>query len=343
MPAKDFMVVCRPKNSDLSVVRPRELECAMRAALKLTSVTAAEEDLVRVNETNNMMTPPCRQQSSEDKSQDGKEEQRSRPREQSSSGARGGNKSRDRSGSFPPLPGAGCGKVGGRGSSHKRSANSTNDTTKKGERGYGSGESGVGQEAAAGKRVAETSTADTPQLLVKVTSLKTDVTILADRVGKLEDRQDRLEARVGRIEARLDKIKERFHTFTNEFPAFKTQAHKAALGLSNNPSTERLMRLGVNTTLEELREAHLLMQLDRLSKTKSGRDILKRIGIGVEAPAGDMKTQMRWELHKILYIEPLPKNVHPIHHEEGKKARATALHAEYEKYNGAVYVDVAVY
>ncbi|KAH7940821.1 hypothetical protein HPB49_006202 [Dermacentor silvarum] len=307
MPAKDFKVVCRPKNWDLSVVTPRELGSAMRAAAKLTSATAAEEDLVRVNETNNTMTvstpcihrsgayasvktlklggrdlpvsayvaamensvrgviynaydgcpveeiragflkknegmeildarplgkskaiqitfggkrvpwqvtywnclyavipyrelvetcyncrrvghradvcyrpqtnlcrrcgkdhpappegesltctpdcivchgahntgsrnckfrlarkqPPGRQQSSEDKSQDGKEEQRSRPTERSSSGARDGNKSRDRSGSFPPLPGAGAGKAGGQGSSHERSANSANDTTKK--------------------------------------------------------------------------------------------------------------------------------------------------------------------------------------------------------------------
>lgn len=61
MPAKDFKVVCRPKNWDLSVVTPRELGSAMRAAAKLTSATAAEEDLVRVNETNNTMTvsTPC--------------------------------------------------------------------------------------------------------------------------------------------------------------------------------------------------------------------------------------------------------------------------------------------
>ncbi|KAH7936474.1 hypothetical protein HPB49_000026 [Dermacentor silvarum] len=53
MPAKDFKVVCRPKNWDLSVVTPRELGSAMRAA--------AEEDLVRVNKTNNTMTvsTPC--------------------------------------------------------------------------------------------------------------------------------------------------------------------------------------------------------------------------------------------------------------------------------------------
>ncbi|KAH7954886.1 hypothetical protein HPB49_022578 [Dermacentor silvarum] len=79
--------------------------------------------------------PPGQQQSSEDKNQDGKEEQRSRPRERSPSGARGGNKSRDWSGSFPPLSGVGGGKEGGRGSGHERSANSANDTATKAELG----------------------------------------------------------------------------------------------------------------------------------------------------------------------------------------------------------------
>ncbi|KAH7946275.1 hypothetical protein HPB49_022498 [Dermacentor silvarum] len=78
-------------------------------------------------------------------------------------------------------------------------------------------------EGANAKRVAETSTADTPHPVVKVPSLKADVTILADRVGKLEERHDRLEAWVDRIEARLDKIEERFDAFTNEFRAFQTQ------------------------------------------------------------------------------------------------------------------------
>ncbi|KAH7967041.1 hypothetical protein HPB49_021669 [Dermacentor silvarum] len=35
--------------------------------------------------------------------------------------------------------------------------------------------------------------------------------------------------------------------------------------------------------------------------------------------------------------------MHPMHHEERGKARARALHANYGKYNGAVYVDVAEY
>ncbi|KAH7959383.1 hypothetical protein HPB49_010658 [Dermacentor silvarum] len=128
--------------------------------------------------------PPGRQQSSEDKSQDGKEEQRSRPTEWSSSGARD---SRDRSASFPPR--AGGGKAGGRGSSHERSAN---DTTKKAPHKVAQAAGSRVQESTAmevenrgpverpppadegtnAETVAETLTADTPQPAFKVTSVK---------------------------------------------------------------------------------------------------------------------------------------------------------------------------
>lgn len=121
------------------------------------------------------------------------------------------------------------------------------------------------------------------------------------------------------------------------------QAYKAALGLPNNAPTERLLKLGVHNTLDELWEAHLVMQHARLSTTKAGRIILERIGIGAEAPTGDTKIQVRRELHKALYIKPLPKNMHPIHHTQRRQARARALHVEYGEYKAAVYTDVAEY
>lgn len=61
LPATDFKIVYRPQNWDLSVVTARELGCALRAAARLTSAIAAEEDIVRVNGTNNTLTvsTPC--------------------------------------------------------------------------------------------------------------------------------------------------------------------------------------------------------------------------------------------------------------------------------------------
>ncbi|KAL1483804.1 hypothetical protein MTO96_050187 [Rhipicephalus appendiculatus] len=61
MPATDFKVVYRPQNWDLSMVTARELGCALREAARIKSATAAEEDLVWVNGTNNTLTvsTPC--------------------------------------------------------------------------------------------------------------------------------------------------------------------------------------------------------------------------------------------------------------------------------------------
>ncbi|KAH7948395.1 hypothetical protein HPB52_021191 [Rhipicephalus sanguineus] len=474
MPATDFKVVYRPQNWDLSVVTARQLGCALRAAARLTSVTAAEEDLVRVNGTNNTLTvstpcmnrsgayatvktlklgdhdlpvsayvaplensvrgviynaydgcpveevragflkknegmeildarplgkskaiqitfggkrvprqvtywnclyavipyrnlvetcyncrrvghradvcyrpktnlchrcgkdhpappegepltctPDCivchgahhtgsrnckfrlarkpptgRQQSIERESQPGKDERHSRAKERSSSsGKRSTSKSRDRSSSFPPLPGGGGGEESGRVPSPDRNARDTtkkvslsnagsqNETAREREletlvqqqgdlikkmeariaemeRALKSGQrqgvqaptiqglqkatqaaSARVQESAAmevenrgpvkrplpadegvnAKRLAETSTVDMPQPVVKVTSLKADVTNLAEKVGKQGERQDRLEARVDKIEARLDKIEERLGTLASEFRASQTQ------------------------------------------------------------------------------------------------------------------------
>ncbi|KAL1444972.1 hypothetical protein MTO96_029403 [Rhipicephalus appendiculatus] len=227
MPATDFKVVYRPQNWGLSMVTARELGCALREAARIKSATAAEEDLVRVNGTNNTLTvsTPCmnrsgayatvktlklsdcdlpvsayvaplensvrgviynaydgcpveevragflkkndgmqildarplgkskaiqitfggkrsrnckfrlarkpptgRQQSIERESQAGKDERSSRATERSSRGKGGRSKSRDRSSSFPPLPGGGSGKEGGRVSSPDRKAR---DATKK--------------------------------------------------------------------------------------------------------------------------------------------------------------------------------------------------------------------
>lgn len=40
-------------------------------------------------------------------------------------------------------------------------------------------------------------------------------------------------------------------------------------------------------------------------------------------------------------IKPLPKNMHPAHHEGRRQVRARALYAKYGQYTNAVYVDAA--
>ncbi|KAG0421782.1 hypothetical protein HPB47_002347 [Ixodes persulcatus] len=52
------------------------------------------------------------------------------------------------------------------------------------------------------------------------------------------------------------------------------KTYKAALSLSPSTSTDRLLKLGVHNTAEELAEAHLTAQYERLSTTQAGRHIL---------------------------------------------------------------------
>ncbi|KAH7956625.1 hypothetical protein HPB52_011089 [Rhipicephalus sanguineus] len=289
-------------NWDLSVVTARELGCALRAAARLTGVTAAEEDLVRVNGTNNTLTvstpcmnrsgayatvktlklgyhdlpvsayvaplensknegteilharplgksraiqitfgegepltctPDCivchgahhtgsrnckfrlarkpptgRQQSIERQSQAGKDERHSRAKERSSSGKRSTSKSRDRSSSFPPLPGGGGGEESGRVPSPDRNAR---DTTKKECAAMEVKNRGPvkrplpADEGVKAKRLAETSTVDMPQPVVKVTSLKADVNNLAEKVGNRG--KDRIDWRLGSTKSKLDSTK----------------------------------------------------------------------------------------------------------------------------------------
>ncbi|KAG0433795.1 hypothetical protein HPB47_019605 [Ixodes persulcatus] len=57
------------------------------------------------------------------------------------------------------------------------------------------------------------------------------------------------------------------------------KTYKAALSLSPSTSTDRLLKLGVHNTAEELAEAHLTAQYERLSTTQAGRHILTSLQI----------------------------------------------------------------
>lgn len=56
-------------------------------------------------------------------------------------------------------------------------------------------------------------------------------------------------------------------------------AYKAALGLPKGTSTDRLLALGVHNTFEELKQATLISQRERLSYTHAGRALLTRARI----------------------------------------------------------------
>ncbi|XP_070394080.1 uncharacterized protein [Dermacentor albipictus] len=77
----------------------------------------------------------------------------------------------------------------------------------------------------------------------------------------------------------------------DKIDALIRKAYRTALGLPQYTRNERLLQLGVHNTLGEIAEAQRIAQLERLSRTKAGREIMEKIGINYHGMNGP-KTQI---------------------------------------------------
>lgn len=107
------------------------------------------------------------------------------------------------------------------------------------------------------------------------------------------------------------------------------KTYKQALGIPVSTSNERFEAPGLHNTIEELIEAHRTAQMERLSKSQTGRHILEPLRINYE-PRTDIKTDIPADIRRHIYIPPLPKHMHPSHNEERRKERAKALGRRFE-------------
>ncbi|XP_077538393.1 uncharacterized protein LOC144150964 [Haemaphysalis longicornis] len=128
----------------------------------------------------------------------------------------------------------------------------------------------------------------------------------------------------------------------NKIDAMIRKAFKQALGIPVTTSNERFEALGLHNTLDELIEAQRIAQLERLSKSPTGRHILSSLSINYESRAG-AKLDIPTEIRASIYVPPLPKNMHPVHNAERRRARAQALQKRFERSEDVVYVDAADY
>ncbi|XP_050042587.2 uncharacterized protein [Dermacentor andersoni] len=93
-------------------------------------------------------------------------------------------------------------------------------------------------------------------------------------------------------------------------------------------------------TFKELREAHLMNQYTRLSKTPSGRRLLARLHIHHSIHTEEhvhIPSQWRYALH----VRPLPVNMTREDHSGRRLARAEALARHYGHKHGVFYVDAS--
>lgn len=117
---------------------------------------------------------------------------------------------------------------------------------------------------------------------------------------------------------------------------------KTALRLPPSTSNDRLFKLGVHNTFEELAEATFTAQICRLSNSVSGRALLTQLNLSpiTESPG---RVPLSSNLRSHLNVPPIPKNMHPVRDEKRRKARARALQRQYGEDQNVVYVDAAEY
>ncbi|XP_050042835.2 uncharacterized protein [Dermacentor andersoni] len=129
----------------------------------------------------------------------------------------------------------------------------------------------------------------------------------------------------------------------NKIDATIRKAYKAALGLLGSTSTEKFMALGVHNTLDEIAEAQRTAQLERLSETRTGRKILRDLGLEPREGEQQKDVPIPDSINRQLRVCPIPRNVNPEHNKERRLARARALVDLHSREEGAIYVDAAEY
>lgn len=122
------------------------------------------------------------------------------------------------------------------------------------------------------------------------------------------------------------------------------KAIKVALTLPPMASTEKLLKLGVHNTWEELVEAHKISQLERLKLTPTGRAVLRYLNYSESFIADtDQKARIPPAVRDCISVASIPRNMHPTYHKERRQSRIRALSKKYGRDPDTRYTDAARY
>ncbi|KAH7974964.1 hypothetical protein HPB49_022060 [Dermacentor silvarum] len=102
---------------------------------------------------------------------------------------------------------------------------------------------------------------------------------------------------------------------------------------------DRLLETGIYNTASELFQAQYMNKVIRLARTKAGRTTLEVLGINPPTQVAS-KRSLPPEWQQDIITRPLPRNMHPVHHENRRAARAKA-YDKYSDHAGAFFVDAA--
>ncbi|KAL1472497.1 hypothetical protein MTO96_039278 [Rhipicephalus appendiculatus] len=116
------------------------------------------------------------------------------------------------------------------------------------------------------------------------------------------------------------------------------KAYKTALGLPMSTSTSKLMALEESNSVNELIEAILTSQYQRLSFTYGGRAVLHQIGL-IPARAATTYQDIPTAQRLSLRISAIPKHMHPEHHLDRRADRARQQKKRFVSRSDATYTD----
>lgn len=85
-----------------------------------------------------------------------------------------------------------------------------------------------------------------------------------------------------------------------------------------------------------------MAQYDRLTQSPRGRHILDRIGVTYDVQHG-VKKEIPRGVREHIKAPPLPRNMHPEHHQDRRTERAKTLHKKFSNDRDVIYVDAAEY
>lgn len=111
----------------------------------------------------------------------------------------------------------------------------------------------------------------------------------------------------------------------NKLDVIIRKCTKRALGLPISTSTEALEGMGVHNTWQELAEATRTAQLERLSLSETGQQILNWVGLQANRGTKYQTFHIESKIRKALTVAPIPKNMHPQHDQERRQHRAKHL------------------
>lgn len=109
-----------------------------------------------------------------------------------------------------------------------------------------------------------------------------------------------------------------------QLEAILRKAYKCALGLPVSTSTEKFLKLGINNTVQEHIEAHLVAQKMRLLLTATGRHTLQTLGMRDACGEINNTASIPKDIRQIIEVSPMPQNMHPEIHKARRKARSEA-------------------